>query len=336
MTSDAAEAIIATSMRSDPRPRDHLEGPPAAPSAPSGFSTADSPRTARERRRCRRRKAGQRGDRQPDDRAPARVSSRPDGKSSGNRVERGTWPGIQIQLASQATSSACRFPRVVERQGPKTCEPRITSPKGDRDRTQDPADGVPWLPGSHDRPDHPERGQHEGFEGRHRNPAARHQRIAGGTRRLRIRDREPEAGHREHHRHSARGPREGGRATPRRHRCRRIGHSRRHSRRSPSRVCVRNALRDRPRGDYRGAMALEVTLLGPPRIERDGERVAFDTRKAMALLAHLALADRPRSRDALCALLWPAHDPGQRSGCPASHALDAAHGSRRAMDRHLR
>ena len=66
------------------------------------------------------------------------------------------------------------------------------------------------------------------------------------------------------------------------------------------------------------------------------ERVAFDTRKAMALLAHLALADRPRSRDALCALLWPAHDPGQRSGCSAPHALDPAHGSRRAMDRHLR
>jgi DNA-binding SARP family transcriptional activator/predicted ATPase len=61
-------------------------------------------------------------------------------------------------------------------------------------------------------------------------------------------------------------------------------------------------------------MALEVKLLGPPRIERDGMRVAFDTRKAMALLAHLALADRPRSRDALCGLLWPAHDPGRARG----------------------
>ena len=61
-------------------------------------------------------------------------------------------------------------------------------------------------------------------------------------------------------------------------------------------------------------MALAVTLLGPPRIERDGQPVAVDTRKATALLAHLALADRPRSRDALCALLWPAHDSGSARG----------------------
>ena len=61
-------------------------------------------------------------------------------------------------------------------------------------------------------------------------------------------------------------------------------------------------------------MALEVTLLGPPRVERDGERVAFDTRKAMALLAHLALAERPRSREALCGLLWPDHDPDRARG----------------------
>jgi DNA-binding SARP family transcriptional activator/predicted ATPase len=61
-------------------------------------------------------------------------------------------------------------------------------------------------------------------------------------------------------------------------------------------------------------MGLEITLLGPPRVERDGERVAFDTRKAMALLAHLALADGPRSRDALCGLLWPAHDPDHARG----------------------
>jgi len=55
-------------------------------------------------------------------------------------------------------------------------------------------------------------------------------------------------------------------------------------------------------------MALAIRLLGPPRVERDGLAVAFDTRKAMALLAHLALAERPRSREALCSLLWPAHD----------------------------
>ena len=61
-------------------------------------------------------------------------------------------------------------------------------------------------------------------------------------------------------------------------------------------------------------MALEITLLGPPRVERDGEPVAFDTRKATALLAHLALAERPRSREALCELLWPGHDPERARG----------------------
>ena len=61
-------------------------------------------------------------------------------------------------------------------------------------------------------------------------------------------------------------------------------------------------------------MSLELTLLGAPRVVRDGERVAFDTRKATALLAHLALSDRPRSRDALCRLLWPDHDQDHARG----------------------
>jgi DNA-binding SARP family transcriptional activator/predicted ATPase len=61
-------------------------------------------------------------------------------------------------------------------------------------------------------------------------------------------------------------------------------------------------------------MALEMSLLGPPRVERGGERVAFDTRKAMALLAHLALADGARPREALCSLLWPTRDPDHARG----------------------
>ncbi|WP_158293038.1 MULTISPECIES: BTAD domain-containing putative transcriptional regulator [Kribbella] len=48
--------------------------------------------------------------------------------------------------------------------------------------------------------------------------------------------------------------------------------------------------------------------MGPPRVERAGTLVGFDTRKAVALLAHLALADRPRPRDALADLLWPDTD----------------------------
>jgi DNA-binding SARP family transcriptional activator/predicted ATPase len=62
------------------------------------------------------------------------------------------------------------------------------------------------------------------------------------------------------------------------------------------------------------AMALEITLLGAPTVRRDGRPVTFDTRKATALLAHLALADRPRPRDSLCELLWPGHDPDRARG----------------------
>jgi DNA-binding SARP family transcriptional activator/predicted ATPase len=62
------------------------------------------------------------------------------------------------------------------------------------------------------------------------------------------------------------------------------------------------------------APELEISLLGPPRVTRAGRPVSFDTRKATALLAHLALSDRPRSREALCALLWPNHDPEHARG----------------------
>jgi len=55
-------------------------------------------------------------------------------------------------------------------------------------------------------------------------------------------------------------------------------------------------------------------LLGPPRVARDGAAVAFDTRKALALLAVLALADRPRPRDVLAELLWPEHDAEHARG----------------------
>jgi DNA-binding SARP family transcriptional activator len=59
---------------------------------------------------------------------------------------------------------------------------------------------------------------------------------------------------------------------------------------------------------------LEISLLGSPRVQRAGAPVSFDTRKATALLAHLALAERPRSRDALCELLWPGRDPEHARG----------------------
>lgn len=61
-------------------------------------------------------------------------------------------------------------------------------------------------------------------------------------------------------------------------------------------------------------MALGITLLGPPQVHRENVAVTFETRKAMALLAHLALAERPRSREALCELLYPGHEPDRARG----------------------
>ena len=59
---------------------------------------------------------------------------------------------------------------------------------------------------------------------------------------------------------------------------------------------------------------LRLSLLGAPRVERDGVVVGFDTRKATALLAFLALTARPQSRDALARLLWPRQDPEHARG----------------------
>jgi predicted ATPase/DNA-binding SARP family transcriptional activator len=56
---------------------------------------------------------------------------------------------------------------------------------------------------------------------------------------------------------------------------------------------------------------LEVHLLGPPQIERDGAPVQFDTRKAVALLAYLAVEGGAHSREALAALLWPEYEPAR-------------------------
>ena len=49
---------------------------------------------------------------------------------------------------------------------------------------------------------------------------------------------------------------------------------------------------------------IDIHLLGPPRVEVDGRPAVFDTRKAVALLAYLALSDLPRPRDLLADLLW--------------------------------
>jgi predicted ATPase/DNA-binding SARP family transcriptional activator len=61
---------------------------------------------------------------------------------------------------------------------------------------------------------------------------------------------------------------------------------------------------------------IDLFLLGPPRLERDGVPLQFDTRKILALAAYLAVsgagAEAARlSRDSLLALLWPELEPSR-------------------------
>lgn len=57
-----------------------------------------------------------------------------------------------------------------------------------------------------------------------------------------------------------------------------------------------------------------MRLLGTPRIERDGAPVDPDTRKAIALLAHLAVTGQAQGRDRLATLLWPDADQTRARG----------------------
>jgi DNA-binding SARP family transcriptional activator len=49
-------------------------------------------------------------------------------------------------------------------------------------------------------------------------------------------------------------------------------------------------------------------LFGAPRAELDGKPIIIDTRKAIALLAYLAVTRKPHTRDGLATLLWPELD----------------------------
>ena len=54
--------------------------------------------------------------------------------------------------------------------------------------------------------------------------------------------------------------------------------------------------------------------MGTPRIEVDGAPIEVDTRKAVALLAYLALEGDSARRDSLAALLWPEYDTESARG----------------------
>jgi DNA-binding SARP family transcriptional activator len=71
---------------------------------------------------------------------------------------------------------------------------------------------------------------------------------------------------------------------------------------------------------------IRVRLLGPPTIERNGEPAKVETRKALALLAYLAVERRSHGRASLIALLWPETNEGRGRAVlrRTLHALSAA------------
>ena len=53
---------------------------------------------------------------------------------------------------------------------------------------------------------------------------------------------------------------------------------------------------------------LQLFVLGPPRLEREGQPIELNLRKALALLVYLAVSGQPQSRDTLATMLWPESD----------------------------
>lgn len=56
---------------------------------------------------------------------------------------------------------------------------------------------------------------------------------------------------------------------------------------------------------------LELFLLGPPHVKRDGQPVKMGRRKAIALAAYLAVTGESHTRDALATLFWPESNQSQ-------------------------
>ncbi len=59
---------------------------------------------------------------------------------------------------------------------------------------------------------------------------------------------------------------------------------------------------------------LDIRVLGPLEVMADGHPVAVDTRKALAILALLAVERRPFAREELAAMLWPESDDAAARG----------------------
>jgi DNA-binding SARP family transcriptional activator len=57
--------------------------------------------------------------------------------------------------------------------------------------------------------------------------------------------------------------------------------------------------------------SFKLSLLGTPRLERDGMHLKLSARKNLALIAYLALTGGGYSREALITLLWPELEPSR-------------------------
>src|SRR3954464_15417517 len=64
----------------------------------------------------------------------------------------------------------------------------------------------------------------------------------------------------------------------------------------------------------RSGPRLTIRLLGPLDVTVDGSPLVVDTRKALAILALLAVEDRPFAREELAALCWPDADDESARG----------------------
>jgi serine/threonine protein kinase/predicted ATPase/DNA-binding SARP family transcriptional activator len=75
-------------------------------------------------------------------------------------------------------------------------------------------------------------------------------------------------------------------------------------------------------------MALQLRLFGSPQCTREGRPILIRRRKAVALLAYLAVTAQTHSRDALATLFWPEYD---QSGARANLRRDLSY-LKRALD----